>query len=147
MASNVTFGGYPAGELPPLRPAPEPAAEAPTKSSGSPLMAIGAVVALVVTVAGLGWGFTQWSSAKSWKHRSQKVEAQFSSLSSRTETAERSRVAAQRNAAHYHKALVASETRVAQLANQRAQFEDMRVVICETNRDYFPDSIRAQVCK
>src|SRR4051812_32261743 len=147
MASNVTFGGHPANALPPLTPATAPHdSEAIAPRRGSALTAIAALVALVVSVAALGWGFTQWSSAKDWKHRSQRVEAHFNALASRTETAERSRVTAQRSAAHYRNALVTSETRVAQLSNQKAQFEDVRVAICETYPDYFTAEIRARVC-
>src|SRR4051812_4757224 len=137
MTADYTFGSAPtsAGSplLPPLVEAPPAAADygpAPSAPRGQ-IMTIGLIAALLVTVIALGWGFTQWSSASSWKKRSQHTEGQFNSLEKRVGKAEAARSTAEHAALANRRGIVSTENRLAKLANEKAFLEDVRVQFCE----------------
>jgi uncharacterized protein HemX len=134
--------------LPPFPPVPpEVEPEAPPAPTKPALVAIAMFVAVVIAVAGVGWGYTQWSSARSWKHRSTVTEANFAKLTARTTRAEGVASRNERLAAKTRASLTASQTRVAELANQIAITRDLRVLICEAVPDLVDPSLRSAICQ
>jgi hypothetical protein len=141
--------------LPPIPAAPFEAAVGPVAAgAGAParerstlqvLAAWGALAAFALSLVALGWGFTQWSSAKDWRSRAQKTEAQFDRLEARATKAERLETRAERANASTRKQLVASEKKVATLADQIAFTKDVRTELCEIIPG-LPASERARIC-
>jgi hypothetical protein len=138
--------------LPPLVPPPTPGdAPADTASAGTQpwngaLVPIAGIVALALVLIAFGWGFTQWSSARDWKHRSQSMEKSLDSLEQRTTAAENARVQAQAATYSTHQRLVASENRSEQLADQLAVSRDLRVLMCEAVPQLLSASDHARIC-
>lgn len=130
--------------LPPLV-APSAEAAPDTDAAGPSLNAVVALVALIATLAAIGWGVTQWMSAKDWHNRSQKIEARFNDLDRRTEQAEATLTDAQRATVQTRKQLRVSQARVATLASQLAFTKDLREEICEAFPD-LPSDMRARLC-
>jgi uncharacterized protein HemX len=132
---------------PALPPLVAPSAETvPDTDAARPsLNAVVALVALIATLAAIGWGVTQWISAKDWHHRSQKIEAQFTDLEHRTEKAEAALTDAQRATAQTRKQLRVTQTRLATTANQLAFTKDLREEICEAFPE-LPSDMRARLC-
>jgi uncharacterized protein HemX len=132
---------------PALPPLVAPSAETvpDTNAAGPSLNAVVALVALIVTLAAIGWGVTQWMSGKDWHHRSQKIETQFNDLEHRTEQAEAALTDAQRATAQTRKQLRVTQTRLATTANQLAFTKDVREEICEVFPD-LPSDMRARLC-
>ncbi len=124
-----------------------PAADTPPDvGAGRPsLNAVVALVALVATLAAIGWGVTQWMSAKDWRSRSQKVEAQFDELEARTEKAEAALRDAQRETVQTRKNLRVTERKLATAVNQVAFTKDLREEICEAFPE-LPSDMRARLC-
>jgi hypothetical protein len=119
-------------DLPPLKPLSvvDPAnPEASASDRVSRSMIVG-LVALVVALASLGWGFTQWTSARDWRHRSEKVEATFAQLQTRATNAENARTRAEVAAAKTHTQLVNTQGKLASVSNQFAFTKDVREEIC-----------------
>jgi uncharacterized protein HemX len=132
---------------PALPPLVAPAAEAQpeTQTAGPSLNTIVALVALVATLAAIGWGVTQWLSAKDWRSRSQKIEAQFEQLDARTEKAEAALTTAQRATVQTRKQLRVTERNLATAANQVAFTKDLREEICEAFPE-LPSDMRERLC-
>jgi predicted nucleic acid-binding Zn-ribbon protein len=84
-------------------------------------------------------------SASDWRNRSQKIEAQFDALETRTEKAEDALTAAQRTTVQTRKQLRATEKTLATEANQVAFTKDLREEICEAFPELVPDA-RARLC-
>ena len=150
MAFDVETPGRAA--LPPLVPSPVPGDQpADTGPAGArawngALVPIAGVVALALVLVAFGWGFTQWSSARDWKHRSQSMEKSLDSLEKRTIAAENARVQAQAATYTTRKQLVASENRSAQLADQLAASRDLRVLMCEAVPELLSGPDHARIC-
>jgi hypothetical protein len=150
MAFDIDTPGRSA--LPPLVTPPSPeelAAEEAAKDTrplNSTLVAVAGITALALVLIAFGWGFTQWSSARDWKHRSQSVEKSLASLQARTTAAENARVQAQAATYATNQRLLASENRSAQLANQLAVTHDMRVLMCEAVPDLLNSTDHARIC-
>ena len=130
--------------LPPLvAPSAEPAPD--TGAAGPSLNAVVALVALIAILAAIGWGVTQWMSAKDWHSRSQKIEAKFNDLERRTEQAEAALTDAQHATVQTRKQLRSAQADVAAKANQLAFTKDVREEICEAFPD-LPSDMRARLC-
>ena len=132
--------------LPPLVPLRELKAVEPAPARRAGVVAVVSLLALMVALAGVGWGFTQWSSARSWKHRSQTMEAQFNTLQTRASTAEAARGVAERAAAQNRASLVATQNRLAQVANEQAFTRDLRQELCTATSDFLTPDERARIC-
>jgi hypothetical protein len=137
--------------LPPLvtPPSPDDAAagmDSPERQWTTTQMSIAGIVALALVLIAFGWGFTQWSSASDWKHRSQSVEKSLASLEQRTTAAENARVQAQAATYATRQRLLASENRSSQLADQLAVTRDMRVLMCEALPQLLDSSDHARIC-
>ncbi|MCU1430056.1 MAG: hypothetical protein JWL83_4056 [Actinomycetia bacterium] len=134
--------------LPPL-PSPTPPIEAvtPALAPGALLRYMAALAALIVTAAALGWGFTQWSSANSWKHRSQVSEAESTQLEKRTVHAENVAQKAEHATANVRQSLTKTQQRLAVVSNEQAASRDMRVLLCEAVPDLIDPSMRAEFCR
>jgi hypothetical protein len=134
---------YSNANLPPLVAPPIEAEEVPRTQMS--VVAIAALIALAVTAVAIGWGFTQWSSARDWRHRSEATEAHFTDLEARTERAETQRVTAQRTAARTRNRLIKAEKKLATAANQQAFTRDMRFEVCLLLPG-MPADQRARIC-
>jgi uncharacterized protein HemX len=141
MASDLAYPG-PAALGTPHTETP-PAATRPRAA----LVPIAGLVALIVTVGSLGWGFTQWSSARDWRHRSQTIEQTFSQLETRATSAETAGTNAERTALQLRTQLASSQNRVAQLANQQAYTRDLRVLLCDATQGLLSPQDRARICQ
>jgi hypothetical protein len=147
------LSGYPLPDvnIPPLNTdgtgadAGASAVQRPTRTTLQLVAAWGALAALVLSLIGIGWGFTQWSSAKQWRSRAQKTEAQFDTLEQRATKAEARQVAAQRANAATRSKLVKTEDKLAKLADQQAFTADLRAQFCEILP--LPASDRARICQ
>jgi len=129
--------------LPPLVAPPVPVEE--RRPARPAVVAIVTFVALAATLTAIGWGFTQWSSAKDWKHRSQQTEAKFDDLQTRVTNAEDRAVTAERTNARTRRSLVRTEQKLAKTANQLAFTHDLRVAICEALPG-LSNGDRARIC-
>jgi hypothetical protein len=124
--------------------------DVPERTSSSPMsraVLTTLIAGLVATLAAAGWGFTQWSSARSWQDRAEKIEAQFDPLEARTATAEQQTQRAQRAAARTRKELVTTENRLSAAANQLAATRDLRAQFCEATPFMLDPEYRAQLCR
>jgi hypothetical protein len=119
---------YSNANLPPLVAPPVDAEQLPRARVS--VAAIAALFTLAVAVVAIGWGFTQWSSARDWRHRSEATEAKFNDLEARTEQAETQRVTAQRTVVKTRASLVKTEKKLATAANQQAFTRDVRYEVC-----------------
>jgi hypothetical protein len=116
-------------DLPPLVAASAELEE--PADTGVSRIAIAALAALLVAVLGVGWGITQWSSARDWRHRSAATETHFDDLEARAERAEVQRVTAQRTVVKTRARLVRTEKQLAKEADQLAFTRDLRIEMCE----------------